>query len=231
MTETGVARIMESIREACVRCGRDEDSVRLLGVSKGVSAETVKKAIAQGLGLVGENRVQEARRKAREDAYTGAGLCLVGHLQSNKASMAARVFDQVHSLDSFRIASSLSKFRLQHKGPDHPMPVLIEVNVGRDPAKHGVAPELAGELAAKVLEMPCLNLKGLMTVPPGYGDLRLAREAFGKLRELSYDLIGSGVPAGNMRELSMGMSGDYLVAIEEGATLVRIGTALFGPRQ
>lgn len=231
MTEPGVAGVVASVEAACRRAGRDPSGVKLMAVTKQVLPETVRKAAFLGVTLFGENRVQEARQKVREGAFKGVALCLIGHLQTNKASMAARIFDEVHSVDSIRIAAALSKFSLEYRGSGRPLPVLLEVNAGQDPAKYGVMPEGAGTLALKVLEMPGLTLKGLMTVAPGYGDEQLARAAFRRLRELRDSLTRSCIPPENLHELSMGMSGDYGLAIEEGSTLVRIGTALFGPRQ
>ena len=229
MKEIDVARILDNIAKACARAHRDPGEVKIQGATKGVSVEVIRKAIALGITIIGENRVNEAKAKAAEGAYSGSTLCLIGHLQSNKASMAARIFDEVHSVDSERIASLLSKFRKYYcLGP---LPVLLEVNVGRDPAKYGLPEEAALETAEKIMEMPALQLKGLFTVAPGYGDLQLARSAFRALRELRDDLVRHGIPEANMRELSMGMSADYEVAVEEGATIVRLGTVLFGPRQ
>jgi hypothetical protein len=221
---------MDNISAACRRAGRDPGDVKLLAVTKQVPVETVRRAVELGLKLIGENRVQEARSKAAEGAYAGAALCMIGHLQSNKASLAARVFDQVHAIDSERIGAVLSKFRLLYN-PGDPMPVLLEVNAGRDPARFGVMPEGAADLARRVLAMGGLVLKGLMAVAPGYGDERLARTAFRQLRELRDGLARQGTPEKNLEELSMGMSGDYQIAVEEGSTMVRIGTALFGPRR
>jgi hypothetical protein len=231
MKEPNVAEVIDNIERACRRAGREPSTVRLLAVTKQVPAEIVKRAIELGIRLIGENRVQEARAKGGDGSYEGATLCLIGHLQSNKASMAARIFDEAHTVDSERIATALSRFRQQYKGGSGPFPVLLEVNAGRDPAKYGVTLEGAYDLARKVLDMPNLVLQGLMTIAPGYGDQALARETFRRLRVLRDDLARRGVPAENLRELSMGMSADYQTAVEEGSTMVRIGTALFGPRQ
>ncbi|MEX0974070.1 MAG: YggS family pyridoxal phosphate-dependent enzyme [Bacillota bacterium] len=229
MTVPDVATVAQNIEAACRRIGRDPATVRLMAVTKQVPATTIREAMVAGVSLFGENRVQEARSKMEVGAFQGATLCLVGHLQSNKASLAARLFDQVHSVDSERLATALGKFRLQYLGD--PLPVLMEVNAGEDPAKNGVPASGALGLALSILQTPGLVLKGLMTVAPGHGDEGTARRAFRRLRLLRNELMEAGVPAVNLQELSMGMSGDYAAAIEEGSTIVRIGTALFGPRR
>ncbi|MGE5578543.1 MAG: YggS family pyridoxal phosphate-dependent enzyme [Bacillota bacterium] len=229
MTVPDVAKVAASIEAACVRAGRDPKSVRLLAVTKQVPAEAIRQAADLGVTLFGENRVQEAREKAGEGAFLGSTLCLIGHLQSNKAALAARLFDEVHSVDSPRIAFALGKAAARYRTA--PLPVLIEVNAGEDPAKFGVLPSGAKELALAVMEMPGLALKGLMTVAPGYGDAEMARSAFRRLRQVRDDLRDAGIPDAALQELSMGMSGDYEIAISEGSTIVRIGTALFGPRR
>lgn len=231
MTEPNVAAIVENIGAACRLAGRETGSVRLMAVTKQVPADTVRQAAQMGITLFGENHVQEARAKAQAGAYRGATLCLIGHLQTNKVSLAARVFDEVHSVDSERVAEALSRFSLLYRGHDRPLRVLVEVNAGEDPAKYGVMPDGAAALAQAVLAMPGLSLRGLLTVAPWYGDEARARQTFRRLREIRDALAAGGVPGENLAELSMGMSGDYRVAIEEGSTLVRIGTALFGPRR
>lgn len=229
MTVPDVARVAASIEAACVRAGRDPKTVKLLAVTKQVPVEAIRQAAELGVSLFGENRVQEAREKASQGAFLGSTLCLIGHLQSNKASLAARLFDEVHSVDSPRIAVALGKTASRYR--EKPLPVLIEVNAGEDPAKFGVLPSEAKELALLVMETPGLALKGLMTVAPGYGDAEIARSAFRRLRQVRDDLLNAGIPEDALQELSMGMSGDYEIAISEGSTIVRIGTALFGPRR
>lgn len=229
MTVPNVARIAASIRETCERVGRDPSSVKLLAVAKEVPPETIRQAVDAGITLFGENRVQEARDKSAQGAFTGATICLIGHLQSNKASLAARIFDEVHSVDSERLAAYLGSSSLRYRRS--PLPVLVEVNAAEDPAKFGVAPSHALELVRAVIATPGLRLRGLMTVAPGQGDEALSRAAFRRLRFTRDELLDAGVAREYLSELSMGMSGDYVVAIEEGSTIVRIGTALFGPRR
>jgi pyridoxal phosphate enzyme (YggS family) len=229
MTAPNVAEIAANIETTCTRVGRDPSTVRLMAVTKQVPSAVIREAADAGVSLFGENHVQEAKEKSEEGAFSRATLCLIGHLQTNKASLAARLFDQVHSVDSARLAGLLGKFRLQYEKP--PLPVLMEVNAAADPAKYGVLPEGALDLARAILATSGVTLAGLMTVAPWSADKTAARGAFGRLRKLRDELAESGIPQENLRELSMGMSGDYEIAIEEGSTIVRIGTALFGPRR
>jgi len=229
MTVPDVARVAASIEAACVKAGRDPKTVRLLAVTKQVPVEAIRQAADLGVSLFGENRVQEAREKVSQGAFSGSTLCLIGHLQTNKASLAARIFDEVHSVDSPRTAVALGKAATRYR--EKPLPVLVEVNAGEDPAKYGVMPGEAKQLVQLVMETPGLALKGLMTIAPGYGDQEVARSAFRRLRKVRDELLDAGIPEDALRELSMGMSGDYEIAIAEGSTIVRIGTALFGPRR
>ncbi len=229
MTVPDVASVVAKIEDACNRAGRDPKSVKLLAVTKQVPVQTIREAAGMGITFFGENRVQEARLKTLEGAFLGSTLCLIGHLQSNKASIAARIFGEVHSIDSGKLAETLGRASVQYR--KEPLPVLMEVNVSLDPAKFGVAPGGALELARVILKAPGLILRGMMTVAPASKDDDAARSAFKKLFLLREELKGAGVPEENLAELSMGMSGDYITAIEEGSTMVRIGTAIFGPRR
>ena len=222
-----IASVRQSVHEACVKAGRDPASVELMGVTKFVGPGLIREAISNGISSLGENQVQEIRGKKALAAYDGARLCLIGHLQTNKASMAARLCDEVHSVDSIRVAEALSKFSLMYR-KNGPLPVLMEVNAGRDPKKHGVLAEDAPMLCDTIMSLKGLWLKGLMTVAPD--DPGLARGSFRSLRLLRDELVAQGTPFSHLRTLSMGMSKDYEAAILEGSTIVRIGTALFGPR-
>ncbi|HHY75194.1 MAG TPA: YggS family pyridoxal phosphate-dependent enzyme [Firmicutes bacterium] len=227
MIEANLEWVLERVRKACERSGRDPGAVRVMAVTKSQEASLIREARDAGIALFGENRVQEARKKVSEGLFDDVCLCMIGHLQTNKASMAARIFDEVHSVDSERVASALAKYAAMYrKGP---LPILIEVNAGRDPRKHGVAPEGALQLARYVMSLPSLRLKGLMTVAPASGEAE-ARMCFRSLRMLRDDMVGAGIDPENLRELSMGMSGDFDIAVEEGATIIRLGTILFGPR-
>jgi hypothetical protein len=237
-------RIRGRMAEAARRAGRDPAAVRLVGASKTVPAETVVAALRAGLADVGENRVQEAEEKIERivqlmDGVLGAAepgpqapapdraprFHLIGPLQSNKAARAARLFQWVHSVDRADIAQALAR----HAGAaGRRLNVLIEVNVSGEASKFGVAPEGAAALAAEVATLRELDLQGLMTLGPRPGPGVDPRAAFARLRELRDDAeraTGLRLP-----QLSMGMSGDFEAAIEEGSTMVRIGTALFGAR-
>lgn len=217
-------QVRRRIAAACERAGRDPASVTLLAVSKGQPPEVVRAAADLGLTLFGENKVQEARAKIP--------LCpgrlrwhLVGHLQTNKARDAVQWFEMIQSVDSLRLAEELQK---QAEKAARTVPVLLEVNVAGEASKFGYHPEqLLAELPA-LNALPRLEIRGLMTLAPWTPEPEKVRPVFRRLRELKTECEQRlGAP---LEHLSMGMSGDFEVAIEEGATLVRLGTALFGPR-
>jgi len=213
-----LSRIRERIAAAAVRAGRDPESVRLVGVSKTFAAAAVVAAVRAGLADVSENRVQEAAAKAPEVALAGARPVwhLIGHLQTNKVKAALQLFDYIHSVDSLRLAESLSRHA------ERPLDVLLEVNVAGEASKTGFAPAEVPAAASAVAALPGVHLHGLMTVAPEVASAEDVRPVFRELRQLNESL--------GLAELSMGMSGDFEVAIEEGATMVRIGRAIFGPR-
>ena len=222
-----LARVRQSIEQAAVRAGRQADEITLIGVSKTQPAEAIVAAVRAGLRHIGENRVQEAAEKfpIMQRLLVGAvtpRLHMVGHLQTNKAGTAVGLFDRIDSVDSLKLARALSR-RLNGA---RELSVLIEVYVGDDASRPGVRPEQAVDTVGAILEVPGLRVEGLMTVAPLGGD---ARAAFVQVRELKVRLSAT-FPRVHFGVLSMGMSDDYLVAVEEGSTEVRIGTALFGPR-
>lgn len=228
-----MAEIAERIREvnarigaAATRAGRDPGSVRLMGVTKTVEIDRVAEAFAAGLTLFGENYVQEGLAKAA--ALPGAEFHFIGHLQSNKARKAAESFAMVQSLDRPSLAAELSKAAV---GLGRVLPVLIEVNLGDEESKSGCTPEEAAALAERAGEWQGLKVVGLMALPPWSENPEATRPHFKALAALAERIRGLNLPGVEMRELSMGMSGDFEVAIEEGATIVRVGTALFGERQ
>ena len=212
-------RVRERIELACERAGRDASEVTLIGVTKTVGPETVVEAYEAGLRDFGENRVQEA--VAKIDAVELLGVQpswhLIGHLQTNKVKAAAGRFGIIHSVDSLRLAEALSR-RYQTD-----VLVLLEVNVAQDAAKYGFAPEEVAAALSEIAVLPHIDVLGLMTIAPITSDPEETRPTFRRLRELRDEL--------GLDELSMGMSGDFEVAIEEGATMVRVGTAIFGPRR
>ncbi len=212
---------------ACVRAGRPPDAAALVAISKTVPVERLRLAQAAGHELLGENRVQEAAAKI--PALAPATWHLVGHLQKNKAAKAIELFDAIESVDSVALATRLDRLvGVAGDRPGVPLPIYLQVNVDADPAKAGFVPDdLAGELDG-LLGLPNLQVRGLMTVGWLTGGAGEARPTFARLRELSERLRASHPRLGP--GLSMGMSDDYEVALEEGSTLVRVGRALFGER-
>jgi PLP dependent protein len=223
-----LARIQDEIAEAALRAGRRPDEITLVGVSKTQPAEACVAAVQAGLRHVGENRVQEAADKLPvvKQLLEGQSLPtfhMVGHLQSNKAGNAVELFDCIDSVDSLHLAQALSR-RL---GSGRELAVRLEVYVGDDPRRPGIRPDRLLELAGEISQVPGIRVEGLMTVAPLGSD---ARPAFREVHGLKLKL-SEALPSVNFGVLSMGMSEDYVLAIEEGSTEVRIGTALFGPRQ
>lgn len=219
------AAVRDRIALACRTVGRDPAGVRLVAVSKTVPLERVRAALAAGLTDFGENRVQEAAGKA--PLVPGARWHLVGPLQSNKVRRAVELFDVIHSVDSVELAGRLDRVAAELR-PGRPLPMLLQVNVDVDPHKAGFTPDgLAAALPA-LLALPALRVEGLMTIGRLVGDPEEARPTFRRLRELSARLRAAQPALG--QALSMGMSDDYPVAVEEGATIVRVGRALFGAR-
>jgi len=212
------------------RTGRSLDEISLMAVSKTQSPERMREAYAAGLRLFGENRVQEfaAKAGALKD-LRDAAWHMIGHLQTNKATKAVELFRAVDSVDSLKLAEKLDAAA---RGLGKKLDVLIEINVGGEAAKSGIAPDSSAleELLPAAPRLEALVFRGLMTVPPFTEDPEGARPYFRKLRQLRDSLAARKLPGINMDELSMGMSHDYEVAIEEGSTCVRIGTAIFGER-
>ncbi len=222
-----IETIRTRIRAAAERAGRDPGSVRLVAVSKHQALAAIREAMVSGQVVFGENYLQEAEGKI---AALGQGLVwhCIGRLQSNKARIAAEIFDCIETIDRLKLAKALET-RLAELGKT--MPVLIQVNVGGETQKAGVAPEEAGLLCRELQQFPHLRLLGLMTMPPFVENPEEIRGCFRQLRLLGKELAVQGLLGQHgVVELSMGMSGDFEVAIEEGATLVRVGTGLFGER-
>lgn len=229
--DEAAALVEERIRAACRRAGRPRQEVRLMAVSKTHPAEAIAEAMRAGIGLFGENRVQEFEAKLaglRELGADAAEVHLIGHLQSNKSGKAAELFRAVDTIDSLRLAERLSD-AARRLGKT--LPVLLEIKLSSEPTKAGLAPDGA-ELPALLDRLPDLAgvaLHGLMTIAPFDGNPDTARACFRQLRLLR-DELAAQYPRLEFGTLSMGMSGDFEIAIEEGSTLVRIGTALFGAR-
>ena len=225
LVRQNLARVRDEIAQVQAAEGLD-GPVGIVAVTKGHGLEVVRAALAAGLTDLGENRVQEALRKADEDAGRGARWHLIGHLQTNKAKYVPGRFHMVHSVDSLKVASALERALGQHQ-ESHVLRVLVQVNVAGEEQKSGCAPAEAAEIAEAVMTSKSLRLRGLMTMAPWTEDERVQRRAFAALRRLQEDLRDQGIAA---PELSMGMSGDYRAAVAEGATLLRLGTVLFGER-
>jgi hypothetical protein len=223
--EQRLEQVRGRVRGAAERSGRASDAVRLVAVVKTVPAGEVARAVALGVADLGENRVQEAREKISAVGRGAARWHMIGHLQRNKAARAVELFDRIHGVDDVELAAVLSRHAAAR---GITLPVLIEVNVSGETAKHGVAPEGARALVEAVAGLPGVALDGLMTVGPMVSRPEQSRPGFARLRQLRDAIARTlGLP---LPELSMGMSGDFEVAIEEGSTMVRIGTALFGIR-
>lgn len=217
--------VLQRITRAAEASRRDPEAVTLIAVGKTFPAEVVQQAVTAGALDLGENRVQEA--VAKKPHIAGARWHLIGPLQRNKARAALEVFDVVHTVDRTEIADRL-QFLLGEHWPGRKLPVLVEINIGREPQKAGALPEEAGELLGHVLGCDRLDVRGLMAIPPWADEAEASRPHFKNLRELRDRLQDqSGAP---LPELSMGMSHDFEIAIAEGATMVRVGTAIFGPR-
>jgi len=218
--------IQARIDAAARRAGRDPASVRLVAVSKTKPAAFVDEAARSGQRLFGENYVQELAAKAREVAGP-VEWHFIGHLQSNKVRQIAGLVTMIHSVDRLSLAEEIDR---QWGKLGRVCDVLIEVNIACEETKCGTSVKEVFELARRVAALPHLRLKGLMTMPPFYDDPEGARPFFRELRRLAAEIAAENIPRVEMNELSMGMSGDFEVAIAEGATLVRVGSAIFGER-
>jgi len=225
--EENVGRVQERIAAACRRCGRRPGDVKLLAISKTFPPESIRAAYEVGLRDFGENRVQEA--KAKRPALEDLSITwhLVGHLQTNKAKAARELFQWVDTVDSFRLAQKLEQAAVPGGGR---LPLLLEVNMGGEESKAGVGESETAQLAEQISQLATLEIRGLMVIPPYFADPEQVRPYFRRLRELAQEIDARNIVNVSMRELSMGMSHDFEVAIEEGATIIRVGTAIFGQR-
>jgi PLP dependent protein len=231
VTSSAIADNLRHIRkriEAAEQRVARHHQVTLVAVSKTVASDRIAAAYDAGQHVFGENRVQEGSAKVAELSLRmpGAEWHLIGHLQGNKARAAAEAFSLIESVDSIELARRLDRLAAQSA---RRLPVLVEINVAAEPSKHGFGPDAFRAFAGDLLTLDHLDVRGLMTVAPLVSDPEEARPFFRAMRDLR-DWAHNSFPRGNVRELSMGMSGDFEVAIEEGATMVRIGRALFGER-
>jgi len=220
--------IQQRIAEAAEQSGREAADIRLVAVSKTMPVEKLRAAMDCGITVFGENYIQEAREKFNALYAQDVSWHFIGHLQSNKAKYAVKMFDLIHSVDSLKLARELDK---QAAKIDKIQEVLVQVNIAAEDTKSGVAVSAATELIESVSGLEHISVKGLMTMPPYFNAPEKVRPFFASLRQLRDQIQALEIPGVGMDELSMGMTGDFEAAIHEGATLVRIGTAIFGERQ
>ena len=224
---SAITEVRESIQRAAIAAGRDPASVRLVGITKTRTVDEIRQALDSGIEDLGENYLQEARDKARK--LPGARWHMVGNLQKNKVNLAVDLFEVIHSLDS---ASLISRLEARCAARRRNLVGLIQVSLGGEKTKKGLGPKKVLEMLDEVAKEPpeFLRLSGLMTIPPPVDDPEENRQYFRELRETLDLILAKGYPFWSGSELSMGMSDDYLVAIEEGATMIRLGRILFGDR-
>ena len=220
--------IKKRINAAARTSQRDDSDIRLLAAAKTMSVETVRTAIENGIDVIGENYIQEARQKYEALKETGVSWHFIGHLQSNKAKYAVRIFDLIHSVDSVKLAAQLDK---EAGKTGKIQKILIQVNLDGEASKSGAPPEDALCMARQIAGFKHVSIRGLMTMPRFFDDPDRARPFFSALFRLKETLAAEQIPGVWMEELSMGMTGDFEAAIQEGATLVRVGTAIFGKRK
>jgi len=219
--------IIDRIGDAASKVGRKPEEIKILAASKSQDVDLIRLAIAAGVRMIGENYVQEAEIKKRTVSES-VEWHMIGHLQRNKAKTAVRLFDLIQTLDSAMLALELNK---EGKRQEKKIRALIEVNLGGEATKSGIAKDQVPELFKMLGDLTYLRVEGLMTVPPFKENPEDERPYFVSLRELKMELENLKIPNASLKELSMGMTHDYPVAVAEGATIVRIGTALFGPRK
>lgn len=224
--EDNIRQVREVVTEAAGRSGRSPSEVRLMAVTKTVDDERIAAAVRAHVDIIGENYVQEAKRKL-EMLGKACEWHLIGRLQTNKAKYAVRLFDMIHSVDRLELATEIDR-RAREAGLV--MKILIEVSVAGEETKSGVPIADAVNLVRAVAPLPNLSIRGLMTMPPWFDDPEEARPCFRALRELRDRIGAEQIPRVEMRDLSMGMTGDYAVAVEEGATIIRVGRGIFGER-
>ena len=225
MIAENLVEVRERISRAIQKSGREPDSARLITVSKQISVDRIEEARAAGAVVFGENKIQEAIPKIEQMGAEGIFWHFIGHLQKNKIKFLDERFDLIHSVDSFELAEKIAK---HYHSENRVQRILLQVNVSGEAAKFGMEPKELEKKMAEFFQLQGIQVEGLMTIPPFDSDPENSRRHFSRLRELreQYEKQ-NGLP---LNELSMGMSNDFEVAVEEGATLVRVGTAIFGPR-
>ena len=222
-----VHRVMEAIASAAARSGRNSESVQLVAVSKKIEVDRILQALAAGVRYLGENRVKEAQEKKPYLSEFNFEYHLIGLLQKNKINRAVDIFDWVQTVDSLDLATRINR---SAERKQKVVQVLVQVNIGREPQKAGIMEEGLEELARQLVDLEHISVEGLMAIPPYLEDAEAVRPYFRRMRELSEQLASLELSALRMNTLSLGMSHDFPVAIEEGSTMVRVGTAIFGKR-
>lgn len=223
-----LAQIQSKIARAARESGRNADEIKLVAVTKTHSASVLREAISAGANVFGENKVQEAEGKIEEIGRSGAEWHLIGHLQSNKARRAVELFHVIHTLDSLKLAERLERICIDYGRAG--LSVLVQIDLANEATKSGVLESDLPKLLEFLNKCERLKFDGLMIIPPFYDDLEKVRPFFKRLRDLRDELLAQNAFANKTGELSMGMSHDFEIAIEEGATIVRVGTAIFGER-
>jgi len=219
--------VKDEISQAAIRCGRNPEEITLVTVSKTKSPKTILQAIDGGVEILAENYIQEAVEKIEAIRSKKALWHFIGHLQSNKAKVAVKYFDLIHTVDTLKLAQEINR---QAEKLGKIQKILIQINISQEETKSGAEAEDAIELAETLSNLKHLSLRGVMGMPPFFDDPEGARPYFRKLAQIKDAIKGENISGISMEHLSMGMSGDFKVAIEEGATMVRIGTAIFGSR-
>jgi pyridoxal phosphate enzyme (YggS family) len=222
-----IKKIKKRIHNAALACGRNPEEVRLVAVTKTVGPERIRQAADCGLQCFGENYIQEAREKIKNLADVKASWHFIGHLQSNKAKYAVKLFDLIHSVDSLKLALELNRYAEKQNTVQK---ILIQVNTGEEQSKSGTSPHETENLIESMSELENILVCGLMTIPPYFDAPEKVRPFFRSLARLKKQIAARSFKNVEMKELSMGMTGDFEAAIEQGATMVRIGTAIFGKR-
>ena len=225
--QTNIQEVRQRIAAACGECGRDPKEITLVGASKMNDAAACREAVAAGIDALGENRVQELVAHLEDDAYAGARVHFIGHLQTNKVKYIVGKTSLIHSVDSLHLAKEIQKQAIKH---DCSCDILVEVNIAGEASKFGTSRDEAISLVEEIAKLDHIHIKGLMTIAPFVDDPEDNRQYFRDIKQLSVDIAQKNIDNVSMNVLSMGMTGDYTVAIEEGATMVRVGTGIFGER-
>lgn len=226
--ENRIHIVKERIKKAALSCGRSPEDIKLIAVSKTKPVDVVRQAINAGLTVFGENYIQESREKIETISSSNLSWHFIGHLQSNKAKYAVKLFDLIHTVDSLKLAKELNK---QAEKINKVQDILIQVNTGMEISKSGIEEKDAMDLARSISGLKNIKVKGLMTIPPFFDAPDKVQPFFKDLCNLRDRIRKENIPDIQMDELSMGMTGDFEAAIQEGATFIRVGTAIFGKRQ